>query len=292
MKNFLKFILALLLVLVIPAFLAPVIFPMLNPEKYPFERVLSRIVMIGGFAAVIMLFAGNLKAFKRFGFTPLKDWWRWLAIGLACGFVVLLSLELFQTLTGAFDIGLRVKFNRVPERFFKHLLTALVIGTTEEFFFRGFIFISLARLLNWKWSFVLTNMFYALLHFFHGTKVAWDHPTFITSFQVMTNWFTPLTNWQAILPAFFGLFLFGCILTYALLKSGGLYLPIGIHSGAVVFLKTDVMFFGGKGNFPVWLYGSKDFYDGVMGWIFLAVFWLLLWLWLRKRPIALSFFEK
>jgi len=292
MKNFLKFLLAITIILIIPAILAPLIFPLLNPNKFPFERVLSRCVMLGGFAVVLSLFARNLTAFKQFGFTPLRDWWRWLLIGLALGFTMLLTLELVQTLMGAFDIGIRVKWNRIPERTIKHLLTALLIGSTEEFFFRGFIFVSLARLLNWKWSFVLTNMFYAVLHFFRGTKVAWVNPDFFDSFQVMINWFTPLANWQTVLPAAFGLFLFGGLLTYAFLKTGGLYLPIGIHAGAVWFLKIDVMFFGGKGTFPVWLYGSKDFYDGVMGWFFLGGLWFILWLWLRKRPMALGFFDK
>ncbi len=291
MKKIWVFLLLLACVLLIPAVLAPIIYPLVQ-HKYPFERVLSRIVMICGIAAVLFLIGRDIKSFKRYGFTPQPDFWRWILIGVGLGAGLLLAIELFQSLLGAYDIGLRVKFNRIPERIGKALLTGLLVGTIEEFFFRGFIFISLARIINWRWSFVLANMFYAFLHFFHGTKEEWVNPNFFDSFHVMINWFTPLSEWQVILPQFFGLFLFGCILSYAFLKSGGLYLPIGIHAGAVAFLKVDVNFFAAKGDLPMWLYGGKDFYAGVMGWFFLGLFWLILWFYMRKRPISEQFFEK
>ena len=292
MKKILKFVLIIAAVIVIPALLSPFLYPWLNHEKYPFERILSRLIMICGLIAVLCLMGRDRTSFKRYGFTPKADWYQWLFAGLGLGIAVLLSIELFQTLMGAYDIGIRVKWSRIPERLGKAILTGLLVGTIEEFFFRGFIFVSLARIMNWRWSFVLTNLFYAFLHFFHGTKETWVTPNVWDSFHILLGWLTPFfAGWQTLLPQFFGLFLFGCILSYAFLKSGGLYLPIGIHAGAVFFLKVDVMFFGAKGDLPIWLYGGKDFYAGIIGWGFLAVFWFLLWFLLRKRPLASGFFE-
>lgn len=289
MKNVLKVILVLLAVIVIPAILAPSIYPFVH-HKYPFERVLSRLIMVGALVAVAFYFRTDWGAFKRFGFVPMRDWYRWLGWGILLGAGMILAIELFETALGAFDLGIRVKWNRIPERVFKGLFTGLVVGTIEEFFFRGFLFLSLARIMNWKWSFVITNLFYAFVHFFHGTKEVWVIPNAIDSFQVMLQWFMPLSNWQEFLPKFFGLFLFGCILSFAFLRTGALWLPIGIHAGAVFFLKVDVLFFGGKGQFPVWLYGGKDFYAGLIGWLFLAGFWVFLWWLLRKQP-GHKFFE-
>ncbi|MBI4398721.1 MAG: CPBP family intramembrane metalloprotease [Candidatus Omnitrophica bacterium] len=283
MKKILKTVLILSLVLVIPAILAPMIYPWVQ-NKYPFERVLSRLIMISGVLAAVLLVGRNVLAFRRFGFSGVTHWYRWLFIGLGLGLALIFALEFFETILGAYDLGLRVKLNRVPERIGKALLTGLVVGTVEEFFFRGFIFILLARVMHWKASFILTNLMYALLHFFHGTKTAWVSPNAGDSFQVMLSWITPLGDWQTLLPQMFGLFLFGCILSYAFLKSGGLYLPIGIHAGAVAFLKFDVLFFAAKHDLPEWLYGGKDFYAGIIGWAFLSLFWLSLWLWLKRRP--------
>ncbi len=291
MKKFLKVFLILAAVIVVPAILAPAIYPLMS-EKYPFERVLSRLVMICGVLAAVLLVGRDLGAFRRYGFTPLRDWWRWLLIGLGLGFAVILAIEAFEAILGVYEFGLRVKASRVPEKIGKALLTGLAVGTIEEFFFRGFIFVALARVMNWRFSFILTNLIYALLHFFHGSKEAWVLPTALDSFKVLLGWVTPLGDWQTILPQTLGLFLFGCILSYTFLKTGGLYLPIGIHAGAVAFLKIDVMFFGAKHNLAVWLYGGKDFYAGIIGWGFLLAFWFLLWLWLRKRPLAKEFFEK
>jgi len=290
-KKVLKFFLILATVIIIPAFLAPIIYPWLG-HKYPFERILSRLVMIFGIAAVLYLMMRDFSSFKRFGFVPIRNWYQWILSGLGLGILVIFSLEVFQTFMGVFDVGIRLESSQIPGLLVKAFCTALIVGTIEEFFFRGFVFVSLARLIHWRLSFVLTNLFYAFLHFFHGTKEHWVHPTAVDSLRVMLNWFTPLAQWQLLLPEFFGLFLFGCILSYAFLKSGGLYLPIGIHAGAVFLLKIDVMFFGHKGNFPVWLVGGKNFTDGVLGWIFLLAFWGLLWIILRKRPWSSEFFEK
>lgn len=283
MKKKLSPPLVFLAVIIIPAFLAPVIYPFLQ-DRFPFERVLSRIVMIFAFLGVAYLIGGDFKALVRYGFTADKKWYRWLGRGLLLGISTLLAIEFFETFLGAFKIGIWVKANRIPERLFKAFLTGLLVGTTEEFFFRGFVFLSLAKRIGWKRSFVLTNVFYALVHFFRGTKQVWTSPDVLDSFRVMLHWFTLMARGQDLLPQFIGLLLFGCILSYAFTKSGALYLPIGIHAGAVFVLKADALFFSGTGPRPVWLYGGKDFSAGLIGWLFLLGLFIVLYQSFRAAP--------
>lgn len=261
--------------IVIPAFFAPLIYPLFQ-GRFPFERVLSRLIMISAFAAVVYLIGGDFKVFQKYGFNPDKNWYRWLGWGLLLGIATLLAAELFETSLGAYELGIRVKWNRIPERLLKAFFTGLLIGTVEEFFFRGFVFLSLEKRMGWKKSFVVTNLLYALVHFFRGTKQAWVSPTVIDSFRVILNWFTIFVKWQDIVPQFFGLFLFGCILNYAFRRAGSLYFPIGLHAGAVFFLKADVLFFALTGEYPVWLYGGKNFYAGLIGWVFLLGLFFIL----------------
>ncbi len=277
-----KFFIVLAAVILIPAFLAPLIYPLLK-QWFPFERILSRLVMIFAFIGIAFLIGKDKLVFQRYGYTADKRWLHWLAWGFFLGVATILAIEVFETLLGAFQVGIRVKANRIPERIFKAFFTALLIGSTEEFFFRGFVFLSLTKLMGTKKSLLLTNAFYAIVHFFRGAKQEWLAPTVLDSFRVLANWFTVFVKWQDIVPQFLGLMFFGCILNYAFIKTRSLYLPVGLHAGAVFFLKVDVMFFGATGEYPVWLYGGRDFYSGIYGWIFLTGLFLILYFRLRKN---------
>jgi len=282
MKILLKFLFIVFLVIGIPAILAPLIFPLVE-SKYPFERVLSRLVMIFGFIAIAVFIKKDLRIFQQYGFTSDKNFYRWIGWGLLFGIGTLVSLALFESFMGVYDVGLRVKWDRIPERVFKALCTGLLVATLEEFFFRGFIFLTLCKVMTRFWSFIITNSLYSVVHFFRGTKQPWDEPSVADSFSVLISWLKPLGDWQHVLPNFFGLLLFGCILSYVFVKTKSLYMAIGIHAGVVLFLKVDVNFFAAKGTSLEWLYGGGDYYGGVIPWIFLLGLWGAAALFLKKK---------
>jgi membrane protease YdiL (CAAX protease family) len=88
-----------------------------------------------------------------------------------------------------------------------------------------------------------------------------------------------------LFPGLFGLFLLGIVLSYAFIRTGSLYLSIGLHAGWVFGIKTIKVY----GNYTReglgWLFGSTDpkFLSGVATWVgFLMVGLIVYWL-TRKR---------
>ncbi len=282
--KILKLLLALAAVVVIPAVLAPFIYSIVQ-DKYPFERVLSRLIMISGFVAIALFIRKDLGAFRRFGFTADTNWWRLIGIGILLGSGILFGMAIFESFFGVYDIGLRVKWDRIPERVFKALGTGLLVATLEEFFFRGFVFLSLCKFMHRAWSFIITNAFYAIVHFFRGSKQEWVEPTISDSFSVLLSWLKPLGDWQNILPSFVGLLLFGFVLQYAYLRTRALYLAIGIHAGAVMFLKVDVNFIAEKNPDPTLFWGGGEYYGGLMGWGFMILMGAFVWFVSREKQV-------
>ena len=74
-----------------------------------------------------------------------------------------------------------------------------------------------------------------------------------------------------------GLAAFGLLLAWARLRSGSLWLPIGVHAGWVAMFRVGRLFFE-IGAQPAWLVGPgwPPIIGGVAGAIAVLVTWLLL----------------
>ena len=74
-----------------------------------------------------------------------------------------------------------------------------------------------------------------------------------------------------------GLFLFGLALNIAFIRTRSLFLPIGLHAGAVFMIKFQNSFVrkGPEIYYP--FIGNTPHYDGVFEWIFLIILGLVLY---------------
>jgi membrane protease YdiL (CAAX protease family) len=79
--------------------------------------------------------------------------------------------------------------------------------------------------------------------------------------------FAPLAN-PGVLPSIAGLFGFGLLLVFARLRSGGLWLPIGIHAAWVAVFRVGRLVLDIR-HTPVWLIGPgwPPLVGGAGGWI-------------------------
>lgn len=290
MKGFLKFILIFAGILLLSAFLAPFFYDFFDTfHHYKFERIFQRIVMIFSLVAVACFVRVKKETLVNYGLV-----WKPQSLGLfgkgfMAGVLVLGLVGVVRVLAGqavfspdAFSLG------GWALKFALAFGTGLLIGAMEEFFFRGFIFRSLMHLMKNRLflSILITTSFYAIIHFIGMKKIFVDSdPNFIDGLRLIGAPFLSLAEWPKFWPEAVGLFLFGLALVVAAYRSGSLYPAIGLHAGCVFFVKMDdsfLQFHAGRTFF----WGSKILYDGVMGWCFLLVLALILWV--SLKPAAES----
>ena len=103
----------------------------------------------------------------------------------------------------------------------------LLIGIMEEFFFRGFIFTALRDKVfrgSIRFAMVVTSLFYASIHFVNIRKpVISQDPGFLDSLKMIAAPLQSFADWQAVWPAAIGLFLFGMVLNYCVVRTKSLY---------------------------------------------------------------------
>lgn len=271
--KYLKIVLVGLTIVLASAALAPLIHDLF---PFKFERILSRLVMVFSLIAIFLMVRIRARDLERYGLGWNEKSRPRLLQGFLMGFATLALATGFEVLLGGrklaahWDPAWRVAYKTV-----EYLAAALLIGTIEEFFFRGLVLSKLRGRLPLAGSLVVANGFYAALHFFRGGYYPVpENPSFVDSFQVLFHlgdaFLDPVRFW----PAFLGLFLFGWVLSYAFLATGSLFLSIGIHAGCVFFLKIDGWFVESVPHTSALVFGDKNLYSGLIGWI-LLVFLLL-----------------
>jgi hypothetical protein len=270
-KTVLVFVIGFIGVLVLSAFLAPWLFTFL---PFKFDRILRRCIMVGTLLLVgWVVWRRRRETVGRFGleWSPARG--RLLGRGFLAGLAIVALMTGLQWALGA-------RLWRLDESglgqwlgfLFKGLGAGILIGMIEEFFFRGFLFLTFKDLWNTPGSLFATNLIYALTHFFPKGKVLVEGaPTAWDSFRIYAAMFSPA--WQAPekLLGLAGLFLFGLILSFVFLRAGSLYPSIGIHAGAVFGLKTNGRFLSEVSEkFSLWS-GGKALYDGIAGLVVLGL---------------------
>ena len=290
MKGFLKFVVVFLGILLLSAALAPVLHPFL---PYSFARVFNRLVMVSALLAVLIFVRFRKVMFVQFGMDWRKDSRRLFLTGFLTGTIVLVFFTITQLLTGNAALSLRdLSWQRWVYKFASCLGGGLLIGIMEEFFFRGFIFTTLRDKMfrgSVPLAMVVTSLFYAAIHFVSIRKpVISQAPGFMDSLKMIVAPIQSFADWQAVWPAAIGLFLFGMVLNYCAVRTRSLYASIGLHAGAVFFVRVIGLFvvFLEK-NVLFW--STKKVYDGALGWIFLLLIgWILSKLLRKAEPLKIT----
>lgn len=234
--------------------------PNVFTERVPFSRVFNRAFMVSG----IMLFIYFRRRLLGAQWKPLliaevpfayRDVFTGLA--LAIGSMVLLAGAM--TVYDVFTPFFRVSLTRALSRFASAIAAAIFAGTLEELFFRGLLFKGIYDAGRRMRAFVWVNLFYAALHFVKpGEPYFLERPDPLAGFRHLPTTFAPFLDPLPILPGIFGLWLIGIVLSYALLRTGKLYLSIGLHAGWILSLKTLRVFGDFRREDLGWLFGSTD----------------------------------
>lgn len=277
MKAFLKLLAVIAAIVFLSVVLTPWLYDVL-PWRFKFERIFNRLIMIGTLISVVLFVRIRADTLKRYGL-----WWEgkrsgvYLWQGFSLGFGVLVLLAVLKITLGLGTWAPAAQpFGFYLGKVLMILATAFLIGLIEEFFFRGFVFNAFKTKFGWNLplSILVTNLFYAIVHFvsFQKPFIGGD-PNWHDSLKLVWYPFFQLAYFPSFWHEAVGLFIFGILLNAIVVRTGSLYPAIALHAGCVFFIKMDglLMHFT---NQNVIFYSSSKMYDGFLGWLALgAMLW-------------------
>lgn len=244
-------------------------------RPFTFSRVWNRVFEI-------LLVVGLLLAWRRLdlggpsaiGFRR-AGWVRDLGRGLAAGVAGLGVGLALCWVGGALRPELRFEPGKTAGKALLGAGAAIAVGVGEEALFRGVLLRRLSLDMGRAAGVAATTGIYAAVHAIgKSEKIARPAPA--AGFERLRTLFEPLARPRAF-RMLVGLALFGSLLAWARLGSGGLWLPIGIHAGWVAVFRIGRLFFEIEPH-PAWLVGPgwPPVVGGAAGWVAVGVTWLLL----------------
>ena len=249
--------------------------------RLDFPQTLRRLLMIAGLGALLL-------AFRPWRDVPADRWGlrgpharlSLVPLGAVLSIALLLALVLAEAATGRFawdaERGVAKFWKRLPG----NLAGFAVLAVLEEAVFRGWMLTRLRRRLPLVAAAAAGAAIFGVLHAFRGTAAPSDlPPTLAGAAEALLAWGRNLVDVADFLPRFVGLLLLATLLSAAYLRARSLYLPIGMHFGAVLFI-NQCSALTTRTPERDWM-GSKWLYDGPPGWIAMALAAAALW---PRRP--------
>lgn len=257
-------------------------------DRRPFSRVFNRAFMISGFIVFFFcrryLMSGELKALLA---VDRRDASRDLLIGWGLAVSSMVALLAVMAAADVYAPFFRLSPGESVSRFFSAVSAALFAGFLEEIFFRGMLFRGLLKDGRVFRAYFLANVFYSAIHFVKpGERYFLDGIDPLAGFKHLLMTFAPFLEPLEILPGILGLFLIGVVLSFALARTGNLYLAIGLHIGWVLSLKMVRVFGDFTREELGWAFGSGDpkIISGVATWIAVLLVGLAVHRLTRRSP--------
>ena len=293
MKSYQRLLIFVLLVLAVTALVSPwaaTAWDLISgasaaaaEDRIPFSRFFDRFFMISG---IVLFFSCRsllkIDSLSQLGLSPRTRAASDVAVGLCFALGSMFALGFIMSAAGVYEVFFRLSLGESVELYLKAILTGLTVGFLEEIFFRGIIFRGLLE--DWKPlpAFLTANLFYSALHFVKpGEQYFLSGVEPWAGFRHLFSTFAPFLEPAEIAPGMIGLLLIGIVLSYAFLRTGTLYLSIGLHAGWIISIKTVRVFGDYQRESLGWLFGSTDpkIVSGVVTWtgillVGVAVHWI------------------
>jgi len=266
--------------------------PELLSEPVSFNKAFTRAFMIAG----VILFIAYHRNLNPAELTRLLN--PGLYVGLRNFFtgwgLAVLSMVLLvaaMTATDVFTLYFRQSLTNGSSRFASAFSIGIFVGFLEEIFFRGILFLGIRETGHGLRAYMVANLVYAAVHFVKpGKEYFLEGVNLFAGFRHLITTFESFLDPVSLLPGMIGLFLIGVVLSYALARTGDLWLSIGLHAGWVLSLKILKLF----GNFSRadlgWVFGAAEpkIVSGMATWIGVVLVGLAVSRITRRRSQAIS----
>ena len=239
--------------------------------RLTFARVYDRVFELLLVAAVVIIWRRlDLGTPRQLGLARPR-WAVELARGFGAGVAGLALALVVCAVFGAIAPELRFAAAKTLQKAVLGAVAAIAIGAGEEVLFRGVLLHRMVRDAGRVTGVVLTSLLYAVVH---AIRIGGTRGGAVT-------WWSGIERSAALLAPFFardavptvaGLFGLGLLLAVARLRTGSLWVSIGIHAAWVSVFRVGRLFFAIRHE-PVWLIGPgwPPLVGGVAGWLAIAV---------------------
>ena len=243
--------------------------------EYDFQRFFHRALLVGALLFFWPLLRSlGIRSWRGLGLEANPKRWRDVRAGLFISIVPLLVLAAVLFQIGAYGFRREISLLAIGER----TLSAVVVPFLEEPLFRGLILGVLLRS-NPAWlAALLTSAGFSIIHFLKAPEHSATDITWMSGFASIANAFHQFGEPFLLLAGFTTLFLLGCILADARIRTRSLWLPIGLHAGwifaSAAFNKVA------RRQFDVSPWLGENLLIGIAPLCVAAVSWLMLRAWL------------
>lgn len=197
-------------------------------ERYDFETFFHRALLLGALLFFWPLSrALRIQNRSELGLRKNAHPWQHAAVGFLASALPLLCFGAVLVALGAYNLRSPVSIAEVGSR----TLSALAVPLIEEPLFRGLILGVLLRSNTVTLATFFTSAFFSILHFLKAPENTSAFVTWTSGFVSIANAFVQFREPLLVAAAFTTLFLLGWILADARIRTGSLWLPIGLHSG-------------------------------------------------------------
>ena len=236
-----------------------------------FARLYDRVFELLLVAAVVVAWRRlDLGNARELGLARSR-WAAELGRGLGVGFAGLSGSLVVCLLAGALVPELRFAAAKTLRKALLGLAAAVAIGAGEELLFRGVLLHRTARDLGRVAAVVLTALVYAAVHAIRAGAVPGAAITAWSGLERSATLVAPLLR-RGALPSVVGLAGLGVLLAVARLRTGSLWVSIGIHAAWVAVFRVGRLYFAIRSE-PLWLVGPgwPPLVGGVAGWLAIAI---------------------
>jgi membrane protease YdiL (CAAX protease family) len=241
-----------------------------------FQKYFNRAILV---AAVLLLWPTvrwlRIRGWRELGLRPDQQWFVHLVVGFWIAAVLVAAMAAVYIEVGIYRWKVVLPWSALPRLAFSAVCVALL----EEALFRGAILGLFRRTLT-KWNAVFwTTTIFAALHFLKPDDDVVISPVGVASgFALVPHAFHQFGEPLLLLGGFTTLFVLGWLLGYATIRTGSLWMAIGLHAG-VVFVKMGFSKFTKREEaYLPWV--GKELQIGLVPVGVLLVALLLVWLWL------------
>jgi membrane protease YdiL (CAAX protease family) len=243
--------------------------------QFAFGRVYDRVFEVLLVIALVALWRRlDLGDARAIGLRA-RGWARELGRGVAIGAGGIAVALFVCWLHGALVPSLRYPVEKTVRKVALGLTGAVIVGVGEEALFRGLLLRRMSLDFGRGPAVAGVTTLYAVVHVLRAEKKpgpvdAWS------GWERTKALFAPVVD-PGHRPQILGLALFGLLLVAARLRTGGLWVAIGLHASWVAVFRVGRLFFDMRPR-PAWLVGSgwPPLVGGAAGWIAVAVSALLL----------------